>query len=125
MLVAGCLDDLPAMQQALAMLPDGAYGQVFVETETPDDAVELAAPVRMTVTRLPRSTSRGEALGAAIAGWVAEWMPETRDDDEAATAWIGEIASAGLPNLSELRYRIARLHVLQEMTRLEAGTARS
>jgi len=124
LLVAGDRDDLHAMQHTLAMLADDAYGHVFVEIDAADEIVPIVAPPRMTVTWLARTGRRGEALDAALAGWAAEWMPETRAAEHAGIAWIGAVASAGLPLIDELRERLGQLHILDVLPRLEPKTSR-
>jgi len=124
LLVAGDRDDLHAMQHALALLPDGAYGHVFIEVDPAEEILPVLAPSRMTVTWIARSAVRGAALDAALAGWAAEWMPETGIEEGTSTAWIGAIASAGLPHLSELRGRIDRLHILHVLPQLEPDASR-
>jgi NADPH-dependent ferric siderophore reductase len=125
-LIAGDLEDLPAIEHVLSLLPDDAYGRVFIETLYDDQARTLAVPKRVTVTWLARAVrpsairplvfaARGEALTGAIAGWVAEWMPG--DPDAACTSlmWIGCAASAHVEALyGELDQRLQNLHALPE-----------
>jgi NADPH-dependent ferric siderophore reductase len=105
-LVAADLVDLPVVELLLADLPASAYGQVYVETPAGAELPELAAPARLTVTRLTRTadTAPGDLLGAAIAGWVAEWLPEEPCEDRSVALWAGatvrdRVAPVGAPLL--------------------------
>ena len=93
-LVAGDLDDLTAITALLAMLPAHAYGQVYVETPADTELPALAAPARVTVTRLarPLDAERGVQLAGAVAGWVAEWVPDEPVYERLVTLWIGATA---------------------------------
>lgn len=93
-LVAGDLDDLEAITALLALLPAHAYGQVYVEVPAEADLPDLHAPARVTVTRLarPLDAERGVALAGAVAGWVAEWVPDEPVYERLVTLWIGATA---------------------------------
>lgn len=97
-LLAGGVDDLPAITRMLEDLPANAYGQVFVETALPEQVHTLPAPPRVTVTWLVRSArpsavaslvfaDHGEALASAVTGWAAEWC--VADCEPRTTVWIG------------------------------------
>lgn len=94
-LVAGSFEELPAIEVLLHMLPDSAYGQVLVESPADAELLPiLAAPPRVTITRLARTQSDepGSVLAAAVQGWLAEWMPDEPDMARACTIWVGEAA---------------------------------
>jgi NADPH-dependent ferric siderophore reductase len=76
---------LAAVEAELALLPLCARGRVFVEVADESGIVPLAAPVRMTVTWLPRSRrsgrpgtgdacAPGEAAFRAVRAWCAEML---------------------------------------------------
>jgi NADPH-dependent ferric siderophore reductase len=84
-LVVGDETSLAALEAELALLPLCARGRVFVEVGDASQIVPLAAPMRMTVTWLPRSrrTGRpgtgercapGEAASRAVGAWCAEML---------------------------------------------------
>jgi NADPH-dependent ferric siderophore reductase len=102
-LIAGDAADLPDIVATLDALPDTAYGQVFVEAVHPDDVRPLAAPGRVTVTWLLRSTrssgigelvfaDHGEAVARALVGWAGEWLVDDQDP-EPTVVWLGCAAS--------------------------------
>jgi NADPH-dependent ferric siderophore reductase len=96
--IAGDLADVTAIQHILSVLPDDAYGQVYIEVLDERDVIALDAPRRVAVTWLPRVVrasavrplafaTHGEALATAIAGWVGEWMPAAaRSEDDVLEA---------------------------------------
>jgi NADPH-dependent ferric siderophore reductase len=90
-LVAGDLADATSMSALLACLPEHAYGQVYVEVPAGTEAVELAAPARVSVNLLTRDPDAepGRLLAAAVSGWVGEWVPEEPDPARAVTLWVG------------------------------------
>lgn len=90
-LVAGSFEELPAIEALLSLLPDTAYGQVLVESSSDLELPVLAAPPRVTITRLARTESDepGSLLAAAVHGWLAEWMPDEPDPGRAVTLWVG------------------------------------
>ncbi|WP_344792130.1 SIP domain-containing protein [Gryllotalpicola daejeonensis] len=126
--IAGDLADLAAIQHTLAVLPDDAYGQVFIEVLDERDEVALVAPPRVTVTWLARATrpsamsaltfaAHGEALATAIAGWVGEWMPAAADPGESTVMWIGCAGSAHIAALYDvLQARLAGLNTLPDLS---------
>lgn len=118
-LIAGDLDDLPAIEHLLGRLAENSYGQVFIETL--GARRELRAPGRVTVNWLERTgrpsqikplvfAARGEALATAVAGWVAEWMPGDPANGSTALMWIGCTASEHMSALYE--HLCAELHNL-------------
>lgn len=99
--IAGDLAELPSIRALLALLPESAYGQVYVETGDGEDLPAIGAPHRVTVTRVARARHQGpgESLSAAIAGWVAEWMPEESDPGREVSMWVGARVAGGVPTL--------------------------
>lgn len=92
MLVAGGFDELPAIEALLCLLPETAYGQVLVEVPADVEPPVLAAPARMTVTRLVCAEEPGEPgarLAEAVQAWVAEWIPDEPDLAREVTLWLG------------------------------------
>lgn len=74
---------LAELEAALATLPLCATGRVFIEVPDPDSISTVAAPPRMTVTWLPRSSRTGEpgtgrrcARGTAAARAAIAWSDE-------------------------------------------------
>ena len=134
--IAGDLADLTAIQHVLALLPDDAYGQVYLEVLDERDIVPLDAPSRVTVTWLPRVmrpsairplafAAHGEALATAIAGWVGEWMPGAADtegesaqaSDHSVIMWLGCAGSARITALYDvLQSRLAGLNALPDLS---------
>lgn len=103
-LIAGDLGELPAIETLLALLPAGAYGQVFVETPTDAELGRLNPPARVTVNRVARPDhgSRGDALVPAVSAWLAEWLPEEPTTERTLTLWVGasvrdRVHAAGAP----------------------------
>jgi NADPH-dependent ferric siderophore reductase len=131
--IAGDHADLAAIQHILSVLPDGAYGQVFIEVLDERDVTPLAAPGRVTVTWLSRATrpsalrplafaAHGEALAVAIAGWVGEWMPAAADPssentDDPTVMWIGCAGSAHIAALYDvLQSRVSGVNALPDLS---------
>lgn len=132
--IAGDHADLAAIQHILSVLPEGAYGQVFIEVLDERDVIPLDAPSRVTVTWLARVTrpsairplafaAHGEALAGAIAGWVGEWMPAVDGsapdgpDDETTVMWIGCAGSARISTLYEvLQSRLGGVNALPDLS---------
>ena len=114
-LVAGHVDDFPAMQRVLALLPAATYGQVFIEGRLGDERPQVCVPPRVTVTWLIAGPSgedreRGALLATAVEGWYAEWSPEEPQPDREFSIWIGDAASAQVNSLCErLDLQLARL----------------
>ncbi|KQV05956.1 SIP domain-containing protein [Leifsonia sp. Root112D2] len=84
-LVVGDESSLSELEAELAMLPLCARGRVFIETDGVSDVALLAAPMRMTITWLPRAArsgrpgtasacAPGEAVGRAVRAWTAEML---------------------------------------------------
>lgn len=90
-LVAGSIEELPAIEALLFWLPDTTYGQVLVETPELADVPALVKPPRVTVTRLSRGgdDEPGSLLAEAVQGWLAEWMPDEQDPSRVFTLWVG------------------------------------
>jgi len=112
-LVAGGIEDLESMRALLALLAPGTYGQVYVEADADIDLSSLAAPARITVTRLSRPehsrrtfdavlTTNGTLLAEAIASWASEWIPEEPTTDRIVTMWVGSSTSECVNALCEL-----------------------
>jgi NADPH-dependent ferric siderophore reductase len=83
--VVGDETSLAELEAELSLLPLCARGRVFIEVAEPSQVVPLAAPIRMTVTWLPRSVrsgrpgtgercQRGEAAVRALRAWTAEML---------------------------------------------------
>jgi NADPH-dependent ferric siderophore reductase len=90
-LLAAHVDDLALIETLLATLPEKARGQVFIETDEMDEAVQVAAPGRVCVTWLSRS--RGQSLRTAVDAWTAEMLPMDsadceRDREHRVYAWM-------------------------------------
>ncbi|MGJ4842928.1 SIP domain-containing protein [Leifsonia sp. Le1] len=84
-LVVGDESSLTELEAELALLPLCARGRVFVEVGDADDIVQLATPMRMTVTWLTRHNrsgrpgtgercARGEAATRAVRAWTTEML---------------------------------------------------
>ncbi|WP_378146822.1 SIP domain-containing protein [Cnuibacter sp. UC19_7] len=99
-LLAGTEATLDELRGTLALLPEKARGQVFVEVPSASDILPLAAPSRMVVTWLTRDTrsgepgtclpcERGQALRRAVRAWVGEMSTDSEhDDDDAIRVWF-------------------------------------
>ncbi len=105
-LVVGDESSLAQLEAELALLPLCARGRVFVEVATDDDVSELAVPLRMTVTWLPRERrtgrpgtsepcAKGQAATRAVRAWTAEMLcdgpGETRAIVTGGFALVSEI----------------------------------
>jgi len=106
-LLAGDASDLRDLRALISTLPADAYGQVYVEVADAAQVERLAKPPRVAVTWLVRegedgsTTDPGVLLGAAVDGWIAEWMPAGARDDR-RIAWVG---CAAVPRIAD-RYRV-------------------
>src|SRR6478752_4212819 len=94
-LVVGDESSLSELEAELALLPLCARGRVFVEVAEASDVVPLAAPMRMTVTWLPRSVRSGRpgtgercAAGQAAVRALRAWTGEMLCDGPGATRAI-------------------------------------
>ncbi|MET1037006.1 MAG: SIP domain-containing protein [Aeromicrobium sp.] len=106
-LVAGDVGDLPGIVTALAWLPADTYGQVFIEVGPDEELPLLAAPPRMTVHRLERSSAGdGVAAGRAVAAWAGEWIPDEPDERRTVTIWVGERVDLSCPEIMGLAERL-------------------
>jgi NADPH-dependent ferric siderophore reductase len=99
-LVAGDRSELDTIRTVLALLPDHAYGQVLLETDTEVSFDDVARPARVTVTCVRRQVGApaGQRLSETLRAWAAEWMPDQADPDREVTAWVGSTVS-GVPGL--------------------------
>ncbi|WP_208856957.1 SIP domain-containing protein [Rathayibacter oskolensis] len=104
-LIAGDETVVPWIQSLLDALPANARGQVFIEVDDVHGIPPLAAPGRVSVTWLGRSTrsgapgtgercGHGVALDRAVRAWVGEMSVVDRDypwadDRHDFCAWIG------------------------------------
>ncbi len=97
-LIAGAGEDIDAIRQVVALLPDDAFGQVYVESDPGAVLPDLSVPQRVTVNHLRRSgrdaaplgdagAEPGVLLARAVAAWAAEWMPEEPDEDREFQIW--------------------------------------
>lgn len=95
-LVAADVAELDAIRSLLALLPETAYGQVYVEVADHDELPAIPAPPRVTVNPVRREQQQpiGEQLSAAVAGWVGEWIPEEPPTDRAVSMWLGSTVAA-------------------------------
>jgi NADPH-dependent ferric siderophore reductase len=91
-LLAGDEAALPVIQTILATLPARARGQVFVEVQSENDIVELAAPGRFAVCWLVRD--RGQVLRRTVDAWLSEMLPTSAFDDHHVYAWIANDGAA-------------------------------
>lgn len=100
-LIAGDVTELDAITALLALLPEGAYGQVYVESSDADRPAVLAAPPRVTVTHVRRGEHHviGEPLSAVVECWVAEWMPDEPQAERTIAIWAGGTVTGGVPTL--------------------------
>jgi NADPH-dependent ferric siderophore reductase len=85
-LLAGTEDDLALIETVLATLPPRARGQVFVEVADAARIRPIEAPGRVCVTWLRRD--HGQALGTAVAAWIAEMLPVDLDREHRVYAWV-------------------------------------
>ena len=100
-LVAGDLTELDSIRALLSLMPETAYGQVYVECSGSDELPAITSPARVTVNRVCRTElhSPGEPLSAAVAGWVGEWMPEDPAPDRVIAIWAGASVTGGVPTV--------------------------
>ncbi|WP_162802057.1 SIP domain-containing protein [Ornithinimicrobium murale] len=85
--------DLPDLRDALAGLPQDAYGQAFVETVSPE-VEELQRPAGVSVTWLvrdlaDRSRPMGSYAAVASGAWAAEWMVAAPHPSQRTLVWVG------------------------------------
>jgi NADPH-dependent ferric siderophore reductase len=84
-LIAGDETSLLEVESELALLPLCARGRVFIEVQDAAQIAAVQAPMRMTVTWLPRGSrsgrpgtaarcAPGEALTRAVTAWTAEML---------------------------------------------------
>lgn len=110
-LVVGDETSLGALEAELALLPLCARGRVFVEVADASQIVPLAAPMRMTVTWLPRSRRSGRpgtgeacapgaAASRAVRGWCAEMLCEGPGATQA-------IVAGGFSLVADIREHLA------------------
>lgn len=90
-LVAGDVSELAALQALLCLLPERAYGQVYVETEPGVDVPDLPRPARVGITTVVRhaADAPGVRLSAAVAAWAEEWMVGEHDPAREVSVWVG------------------------------------
>ena len=91
-LIAGRTEDLAGIARILGALSADAYGQVLIEVPAGVRIPSFTRPPRVTVCRITAAppNDRGDTpLTAAIAAWMAEWMPEDPDADRAISIWVG------------------------------------
>lgn len=104
-LVAGGDEDIAAVVQVLARMPQEARGQVFIEVDNRLEIAVLPLPAGASLTWLVRDRhpcrgpvpEPGRMLVDAMAAWTAEWMPRPsghRPDGLPITVWIGCIGNA-------------------------------
>jgi len=104
-LLLGDSADIPVLRDMVRRPPVDAYGQVVVELASRVQAEPWRPPRGVSLTWLCRDRAlrerggmapRGTLAAAALAAWVAEWVP---DDDTAVAPsllWIGRSLSARL-----------------------------
>lgn len=121
-LVAGDEDDLPAIREVVASLPEDAYGHVFIEVPSAYPRTALLSPSRLAVTWLDRSTrfgslqalvfaNRGEALARALAGWATEWLACDDDLEDAQLVWLGAEGNTAVGLVRDIFFATACLSV--------------
>jgi hypothetical protein len=102
-MIAGSVGDLDAIQALLALLPETAYGQIFIEDGAgAADLSALRPPARMTLARLRATDAdrgdgapelvlarKGTQLAVAIEAWAAEWIPDEPVVERITTMWVG------------------------------------
>lgn len=99
-LAAGDASDLPALREWCAQLPEGSYGQVFIEVFSPIQIEPLDTPRRVGVTWICReyvnpgpragvSIPRGQALATAVDAWLDEWLRADPASGRSFTMWKG------------------------------------
>ena len=125
-LMAGDAGDLAEIRSILSLLPETAYGQVFIEATVPIQVVNLRAPRRVAITWLLRGATssrdvvpRGELVRRAVAAWVQEWIPEQGHEHHGQHehthyyVWIGCVGS---PRVRELYHSLQSLFGLSRST---------
>lgn len=101
-LVAGEFEELDTVATILALLPDDAYGQVYIECAEGQVLPDLHRPARVGIVALPAGQVPGGRLRAAVDAWLAEWMPEEVPADRQFAIWVGagiadHVGAPGLP----------------------------
>lgn len=108
-LAAGDAADLPSLREWLRGLPEGAYGQVFIEVFAPIQIVPLPLPAHVGVTWLCREQrevsprpgigrGRGEALATAVDAWCDEWLWADSNAVRNIELWTGARTSPVMQN---------------------------
>ncbi len=133
-LLAGDGDDLPVIRATLRRLPVDAYGQVLLEVASPLQFQPVEAPEGISVTWLFRDGAdgilapvppRGQRIVQALAGWLAEWMPEQHRQQDPLILWIGCCDSALVDDFYvTLRTEFPQLHLHHPHDGVVTGTAR-
>lgn len=93
-LLAGTAESLDDIRFFLATLPAKARGQIFVEVDSEDEIVTLAAPPRFAICWLLRE--RGQRLERSVDAWLSEMLPVSGTEEHSVYAWI---ASEGAPRV--------------------------
>jgi NADPH-dependent ferric siderophore reductase len=100
-LLAGTEANLDEIRAIVALLPERAMGQVFVEVPSAVDIDPIATPERVTVTWLARDERSGEmgtglrcttgqAVGRAVRAWVGEMSTgDAEIDGDDVYLWFG------------------------------------
>ncbi|GAB2458639.1 hypothetical protein GCM10027062_43130 [Nocardioides hungaricus] len=90
-LVAVDASEIEAVRALLCLLPEDAYGQVYVEADTDAALPDLPRPARVALTVLvPDEADRpGARLSAAVATWAEEWMVAEPDPTREVSVWVG------------------------------------
>jgi len=93
-LLAGDETSIGSIAMILASFPARARGQVFVEVDTADDIVPLAAPGRFSVCWLLRS--RGQSVARSVDAWLSEMLPVSAFGESTVYAWVAHEGPARL-----------------------------
>lgn len=104
-LAAGDVADIDGLRAWCSMLPDDAYGQIFMEVFSPIQIVTLPTPPRVGVTwicreQLRSSTRpgigipRGQALADAVDAWLDEWLRADPATGRSFLLWTGARSSS-------------------------------
>ena len=104
-LAAGDAGDLDEIRSWLQLLPETAYGQVFIEVFSEIQIEPLPLPPHVAVTWLCRETRDpsprpgigrrcGEALEAAVSGWFDEWLWSDSSTGRNFHLWMGARTSS-------------------------------
>jgi len=117
--MAGDAGDVAEIRGILALLPESAYGQVFIEAVAPRQIVQIPAPRRVSVTWLLREPTegdslivRGELIRRAVAAWVHEWIPDQGHEQHGQHehvhyyVWVGCVGS---PRARDLYRSLGRI----------------